>query len=128
MSVFHKNAITYSYTLHGSPLAKVSKAKYLGVTITSNLSWSLHIDNITAKANRTLGMLRRDLRIASVEAKQRAYMALVRSTLEYPCPVWDPHTAEQSYQNISEPSLTVVLASTRAYQNISEPPLSSYAM
>ncbi|KAI8513747.1 hypothetical protein Bbelb_080710 [Branchiostoma belcheri] len=47
------------------------------------------------KANRTLGMLRRNLRIASVEAKQRAYMALVRSTLEYACPVWDPHTSHQ---------------------------------
>ncbi|KAI8520508.1 hypothetical protein Bbelb_002620 [Branchiostoma belcheri] len=90
-----KKPINYSYTLHGSPLAKVSKAKYLGVTITSNLSWNSHVDNVTAKANRTLGMLRRNLRIASVEAKQRAYMALVRPTLEYACPVWDPHTSDQ---------------------------------
>ncbi|KAI8478115.1 hypothetical protein Bbelb_441540, partial [Branchiostoma belcheri] len=95
--------INYSYTLHGSPLAKVSKAKYLGVTITSNLSWNPHVDNVTAKANRTLGMLRRNLRIASAEAKQRAYMALVRPTLEYACPVWDPHTSDQLHAAAAMP-------------------------
>jgi hypothetical protein len=33
--------------------------KYLGVTLTSNLSWDKHVDNVAAKGNRTLGFIRR---------------------------------------------------------------------
>ncbi|CAH1242244.1 Hypp6507 [Branchiostoma lanceolatum] len=90
-----KTPICYDYTLHDTIMNKVSKAKYLGLTISANLSWNCHVDNVSAKANRTLGMLRRSLRIASVEAKGRAYMALVRPSLEYASSVWDPHTADQ---------------------------------
>ncbi|KAI8511813.1 hypothetical protein Bbelb_109130 [Branchiostoma belcheri] len=42
------------------------------------------------------GMLRRCLRIISTAAKERAYMALVRPTLEYGCSVWDPHNRDQA--------------------------------
>jgi hypothetical protein len=43
----------------------VTSAKYLGVTITDKVNWSQHIDSITNKANRTLGFLRRNLKISS---------------------------------------------------------------
>ena len=33
------------------------KYKYLGVTITSNLSWSAHISSISSKAHKLVGML-----------------------------------------------------------------------
>ncbi|CAH1242859.1 Hypp6996 [Branchiostoma lanceolatum] len=50
---------------------------------------------VVDKPTRTLGMLRRCLRISSTAVKGRAYMALVRPTLEYSCSVWDPHTKDQ---------------------------------
>ncbi|CAH1248772.1 Hypp8402 [Branchiostoma lanceolatum] len=87
--------IIFPYTLHDHPLAKVSCTKYLGLHISSNLTWGKHVEATTSKANRTLGMLRRCLRISSTAAKERAYMALVRPVLEYGCCVWDPHTREQ---------------------------------
>jgi len=34
---------------------------YLDVTIIKDLSWENHISNITAKANRTIGFLRRNI-------------------------------------------------------------------
>ena len=39
-----------------------------------------------------LGLLRRNLRIASKAVKTQAYEALVRPHLEYACTVWDPRT------------------------------------
>ena len=54
------------------------------------MQWSKHIDKITAKANSTLGFLRRNLRVNSQVIKARAYNTLVRPTLEYASTVWDP--------------------------------------
>ena len=87
----NKHTIQHSYTLHGHTLKSVPSAKYLGVTITNNMSWSKHIDNITAKANRSLGFLRRNLRVRSTDLKSKAYYALVRPIVEYASPIWDPH-------------------------------------
>ena len=48
--------------------------------------------NITAKANRSLGFLRRNLYACTKEIKNMAYKTLVRPILEYSSTVWDPHT------------------------------------
>jgi hypothetical protein len=75
----------------GQLLAAVTSAKYLGVTITDKVNWSQHIDSITNNANRTLGFLRRYLKISSLSIKEQAYNSLVRPLVEYASPVWDPH-------------------------------------
>ena len=80
------------YRLHGQMLCITDNTKYLGRTITSDLKWNSHIQIVTSKANSVLGLLRRNLRIASKAVKTQAYKALVRPHLEYVCTVWDPHT------------------------------------
>lgn len=84
----------HEYKLSGKVPATVDSAKYLGVTITSDLRWNRHIDNITSKANRTLSFLKRNLRVKSTTVKTSAYYSLVRPTLEYACVAWDPYTKE----------------------------------
>ena len=44
-------------------LESVSLAKYLGVDISSDLSWDTHINRISKKANNTLGFLGETSRI-----------------------------------------------------------------
>jgi hypothetical protein len=44
----------FNYTLKGHILESVNTAKYLGITLSSNMSWGTHINNITAKANKIL--------------------------------------------------------------------------
>jgi hypothetical protein len=39
------------YTLHNQILKSTNTAKYLSVTITNDLTWNHHINNITNKAN-----------------------------------------------------------------------------
>ena len=60
------------YVLKGHILESVSTAhaaKYLGITLSHNMSWDTHIDNITAKANKILGILKRNLKINQEETK-----------------------------------------------------------
>jgi hypothetical protein len=73
----------------------VSSAKYLDVALQLNLKWNKHIDNITSNGNKSLGFLKRNIKVANTEIKSRAYQALVRPKLEYSCSVWDPHTKDQ---------------------------------
>ena len=82
--------IHVSYTLEGTDLENVESIKYLGVTITSDLRWNIHVRNACTKANRTFGFLRRNLYSCAQEVKQAAYKGLVRPVLDYGSSVWDP--------------------------------------
>ena len=64
-----KHKLVHLYTLHNQNLSETDSAKYLGLTITSDLQWNQHINNITNKANSILGLLRRNLRIPSQTIK-----------------------------------------------------------
>ena len=87
-----KNPIITNYTLHGHQLQHVNSEKYLGLTVSNDLRWDKHVDRVVAKANNTLGFLRRNLNIHNPKVKAHAYKSLVRPLLEYSCSVWDPHT------------------------------------
>ena len=87
-----RQPVTYNYILNGHQLEHVSDAKYLGITFTNDMRWNQHIDNITAKANKTLHFLQRNVHISCPRLKTTAYQTFVRRTLEYATMVWDPHT------------------------------------
>ena len=88
----HKKGKTPQHILHNVELESVQAAKYLGVTIADDLSWSKHIDITTKKANQTLGFLKRSIRVHNKDLKSVAYKTLVRPQLEYASTVWYPHT------------------------------------
>ena len=92
----HKPTYCGSYTLHGQLLEIVDQAKYLGVTIQGDLRWDTHVTNITKKANSTLAVLKRNVRVPSKCIKAAAYKALVRPHVEYCSTVWDPSTKHLS--------------------------------
>ena len=48
--------LTCSYFLHGQTL-ETSASKYLGITISSDLSWSTHVEDVVAQGNRTVRLL-----------------------------------------------------------------------
>ena len=76
-------AINTVYTLHGQILEVVTSAKYLGVDISSGLSWNSNINRITGNANRTLGYIRRNIKSKNQKVRETAYNTLVRPQLEY---------------------------------------------
>jgi hypothetical protein len=56
-----------------------------------SLKWDTHINNILAKANKSLVFLRRNISKFPEEIKKRAYQAIVRPNVEYASSAWDPH-------------------------------------
>ena len=79
--------IQFDYTLHQQRLEQVLSAKYLGITIPDDVDWVQHISEISAKATKTLGFLRRNLVFAPRHTKEVAYKTLVRPKLEYAAPI-----------------------------------------
>ena len=80
------------YVLHGQVLEAVDPSKYLGLEISHDLNWNTHIQNLTTKANRTLGFVRRNIPSKHQGIRQKAYKTLVRPKLKYGCTVWSPYT------------------------------------
>ena len=86
---------------------RVSSYKYLGVLISDDLSWSLHVERISSKARRLLGTLyRRFYQWSSPDALLKLYLSLIRPHLEYAVQVWNPYLAKkdvhkpESYKNL----------------------------
>ena len=88
-----RKTVMTSYTLHNLPLSVVKQATYLGVELSSDISWTPHINKITNKASQSLGFLKRNFHSAKPETKAAAYKSIVRPTLEYCASVWDPFHA-----------------------------------
>ena len=78
--------------LRENPLERVFKYKYLGVIFTADLSWSEHIQSISSKAKRLLGVLYRQFyRYSSSSTLTTLYKSLIQPHLEYTSPVWNPY-------------------------------------
>ena len=79
-------------SLCGIPLENVTTFKYLGVLLSSDLSWSSHIQKTCSKAGQLLGLLyRRFYRHSSEQTLRQLYISLVLPHLEYGSSVWSPH-------------------------------------
>ena len=86
-----RETLTSNYSLHGQTLETKNTNKYLGINISSDISWSNHVEDVAARGNRTMGFLRRNFRECTPKVKTATYITLVRPTLEYASAVWDPY-------------------------------------
>ena len=82
----------YTLYVEGPLLPFVSSVKYLGVLISSNLSWSQHVSGICSKVRRLIGILyRRFYKNADQNTLLQLYKSFIRPHLEYSSVVWDPY-------------------------------------
>ena len=69
--------------------------KYLGVTVSCDLTWTTHIHEQVTKANRMLGLLKRSAaKVHNVNTRRCLYLGLVRSNLahKFASQIWNPQT------------------------------------
>ena len=99
-------------------LTRAHHHKYLGVTLTSDLSWSLHITNICKKTRKQTGLLYRNFyRFADPSIMLKLYTSLVRPHTEYASITWDPHHLSKdilALENTQKFALSVCLKNWRA--------------
>ena len=51
----------FPYKLSGHTLETVPNNEYLGVTLSGDMMWNTHIDNVVSKANSMIGFIRRNV-------------------------------------------------------------------
>jgi len=91
-----KKLLVTSYFLNEHELKKVDEHKHLGITITSTLNWSAHIETMAAKARKVWGIIKRTTRGTKMTAGLQLYKSLVVPILEYASPVWNPIKVKDS--------------------------------
>ena len=90
--------LQHSYNMKGQTLETVQHHPYLGVELSDNMKFNLHINNISKKASSVLGFLKRNLKHCPQKIKERAYQSLVRPKLENVSSVWNPQQKTQIKQ------------------------------
>ena len=63
--------------------------KHLGVTLSSDAKWNLHIENILSSVSRHLNILRKLKYKLSRSNLEKLYLVYIRPIFEYACEVWD---------------------------------------
>ena len=79
-----------SYTTSSGNVYPVKQLRDLGITVTSDLSWSSHIAEAVAKARATASWVLSVFKTRDSAVMITLYKSLVRSLLEYCCPLWNP--------------------------------------
>ena len=80
-----------SYTTsNGTTLDKSSIVRDLGVNMSDELSWSPHINLMVDQANQIASWVLGVFKDRSKQVMMQLYTSLIRSRVEYCCPLWNP--------------------------------------
>ena len=86
------NNTYHGYSLRGSKLESMREEKDLWILISNDLKWEKQYSQAVAKANKLLGLIKRNLTDRSKETIISLYNLWLGLThLEYWCPIWNPH-------------------------------------
>ena len=84
---------TYPYKINDKELTTTSVEKDLGIWVASDLTWTKHVLERCAKANKLLGFVRRSGgEIANSRTRRKLYLSVVRPVFGYASQVWSPQT------------------------------------
>jgi hypothetical protein len=76
-------------SLNNHQIESMQSHKHLGLTLTHNLSWREHAEEIAKKANRCLGILRPLKFKLDRKSLEKMYTSFIRPILEYADIIWD---------------------------------------
>jgi len=87
----------------GNPAEIVTSAKLLGVTISSDLIWNVHVNNLVSKAGKRLYLLSQ-LKHSGLSQNDLLdfYKSVIRSCLEYVCQAWHTSLPEYLHENLEK--------------------------
>ena len=82
------NVSSLSLSIFDTDINTVSSFKYLGVMLSTNFTWIDHIEYISSKINKNLGLLRRIKHLLPHQARLLFYNSLVLPIFDYVDLVW----------------------------------------
>ena len=86
-------------TIENHPLEQVLSFKYLGIHLSCDLSYSMHIHTITCRARKVLGLLyRKFYNLSPPDVLLCLYLSLVKPHLEYATVVWSSYLKKDILQ------------------------------
>ena len=88
----------HCYKLNDYEIQRVQSAKYLGLTISGNLSWSTHISGIIGRANSALSFFQRNFGQCTQTIKTKCYQMYIHPICEYAAVIWSPHLQTNIHQ------------------------------
>ena len=86
-----RNALPIHISIGGHPITPSTSVKYLGVILSSDLSWSQHVSSVCKKARRHLGYINQRFNTSPQQVRAQLYKSAVFPKLDYCCAVWAPH-------------------------------------
>lgn len=95
------------YTLNNNAITPVNHQKDLGVLVSSDLKWELHIGQVIKKVNSLVYMVSITFKDITTQLLAKIYKIYIRPKLEYAVPVWSPyfakdiHALEQTQRRIT---------------------------
>ena len=84
-----------NYSLMDTLIPEASSCEYLGIILSSDLSWADQVNYTVRKAWKAVHFTMRILEKGNSNTKSLAYMSLVRPILEYGAACWDPYREGQ---------------------------------
>jgi len=94
--VLNVGKVTYStcFSIDGLAVSGVASAHDFGVIVSRDLSPSLHISNIVAKAHKRTPTIYRAFRSRNADLLIRADLTYVRPLVEHDSVIWSPYTVK----------------------------------
>lgn len=111
-----------TYAINNIPIDSVSTFKYLGIKFNSSLTWNDHIEHITSKSLKKLGLLKRRLHLATRDTRLLAYNSLIRPSLEYASIIWHPYhvTWTNHLEAVQNKAARFILSSYSRFQSVTK--------
>jgi len=87
---FGRKRMNYDFMINGITLEYVSEYKDLGILVDQKLKFRNHIGKITARAQRSLGLIKSTFASRRKEVLLPLYKTLIRPVLDYGAQLWSP--------------------------------------
>ncbi|MES9994357.1 MAG: hypothetical protein ABW098_20600 [Candidatus Thiodiazotropha sp.] len=102
-------------TLGGTNINEVTHHKHLGIVLSSDATWTHHLEVILAKAWKRLGYIRKYKFLLDRPSLKKLYQTFIRPLLEYGNFLWDNCTIEnkRSVENVQLEAARLVTGATK---------------
>lgn len=111
----------FSVNINGNVVHEVHSVKYLGISLQSNLSWDMHINDLKSRISPAIGILYKMNKLVDKNTKLLLYNTLIQSHLNYLAIIYghDNTTVLRTLQRMQNRALKVVFNLPRTFSTLS---------